>query len=972
MKKILIFTVLLVCIVTFGVIAYAQEQWSNPGFEQEYEIGTVVSIPQVTLGIGGEKATADAVVYCPDGQVTTEKKITLDVAGQYTVEYTAVISGNYYVKEYQFLVYNPLVSFSSENTSVSYGTYALDEDVEGLMVSLAQGDRLTINQPIDVASLSKIDLLLQAIATPKVDGQADFNRLCFQLTDVHNPEITLYFAGYGYPNQRFKSTYVVAGGNGQKPKGYEKASGKVHEEKTWGCPDTHSFFTAKDNNPMSFYIDNSTMEVFHGKNFIIDLDNPSYFDTMWTGFPSGKAYLTVWADDYYADSANFCLTAVGKIDLSAQKVIDSEGPVITIDNAYQTMPNAVKDGTYQYIPSATALDVFSGVCDVTTTVWYNYNSSNPAIVEQVDGKFMTSRIGNYAIVYEATDAAGNVGREIIWVKSVSQINKPEISLNEAALQAYTVGDCFMPQQYTANSYSGEPAVSIFIQQSDKRIPLNSDYRFEKEGKHSVIYEVCDAAGQTSQYQFEITVTMGKTPVLVDKVVLDEYLVEDVKYIFPQVYFNDYRTGEIVKKLATGKIVDAAGTRTLKAGDTFSVKVANNLDKVSITFECEGATYNMELPVVKAWVEEDGRAKLQIQNYFIANGINLQKDVSGTVVTAETSNAGWLFANPQISEDMSVVLQGIPTQSNFEALQVTLRDYENADKKLVVELRNTKSYLTVCADGRTTLLKEGTDFRSAGMIDIRLSGNELYVCGVLVNTDVIETFSDHKVYISVDFVNASNGAAYRLQSINGHVMNATNSDRTGPKISVTGHYGGLAPYGTQMLLPAAFAGDVLCPNTTFSMKVVSGDKVVSDINGTVLDGVDPTKDYYINIEQYGTYEVVYTAQEEFSARPVNFSYVLQVIDMIAPEIKFSHAYETEAKVGDVLCIPNFTVADNITATENIALLRYVIDPSGTMLTLPASSNSVKASVAGEYTFLVMALDESGNICSEKWTVTVTTE
>ena len=969
MKKIVTLTCLLLALIAVCITVYAQEQWSDLKLQEEYEFGTILNVPEVTLTFKGDSAKASAVVQFPNGSTTTESQVTLDIAGQYTIIYTAVISDEYFVKEDHFYVYKDLASVNSDNSSISYGKYSWNENVEGLMVRLAEGDTLTLNQPIDVESLEKSDLLIQAMATPSAEGQVEFNKLCFQLTDVNNPEITLYFAACGYPYQRQKYTYVVAGGNGQTARGYELASGKVHNEGMWGCPDRHSFFVAQDNFPINLYIDNETKEVFHGKYFIIDLDNPKYYSTMWNGFPSGKAYLTIWADEYYGETANFCLMAAGDVDLTADKAVDSEPPVITIDNRYEQMPDAVKGGVYQYVPSASALDVFSGECEVTTSVWYNYNSNNPILVNCEEGKFETHRLGYYAIVYESVDEAGNLAKEILWVKAVNDITLPDISLKDTAISNYIVGECFKPQEYAVTCHTGEADVTAYLKSGAEIVPLNASHRFETVGKNTVIYRATDCAGQIAELQFDINVIMGDTPILVDEIHWDRYMVEDVEYTFPTVYFNDYRSGKVERKIASGKITDASGVKVLQPGDTYSVKVNSNLDTITIAFECEGANYCLEVPVVKAWQEEDGRSKLQIQNYFDGSGYSVAKEADYLTFNATEPNGGWTFAIPQLLEGFQLSLQGVASQNDFESIEVTLQDYTNPKQKLSFELLSNADYLIVRCGEQKTLLGMGTDFAAEGLLNINYKDGCLSICGTQINIDNFQGFDSQKGYLSVNFVNAGANAAYRMTLLNGHAVNSANADRTGPMITIFGEYGGMTAYGSEVLLPKAYAGDTLCPNVTFTMSVISNGQAVSDVNGVLLENVDPTREYVIKADKYGSYEVVYTAQEEFSSKPASRSYVILVVDDEPPALSFHSKYVEEAHVGDILCVPDYDVKDNITVMENIAVIKAVVVPNGTMLYLPASSNSVVASEEGEYEFIVMALDENGNLCSESWTVAV---
>lgn len=238
------------------------------------------------------------------------------------------------------------------------------------------------------------------------------------------------------------------------------------------------------------------------------------------------------------------------------------------------------------------------------------------------------------------------------------------------------------------------------------------------------------------------------------------------------------------------------------------------------------------------------------------------------------------------------------------------------------------------------------------------------------------FPSKKVYISVRFVNAQNGAKINLTSVNGHSMNTSISDRVGPKIVIMdANYGGTRDLGTTVTLPAAMAGDTLDPNVEFSMKVTDGSgKVVTDVDGLKLDGVDPGREYTIKLEDYGAYSISYTASDTFNSRKNTrkLNYIINVVDDVAPEIKFEAKFAETVKVGDRMVIPKFTVTDNVSEEADITITKYVLTPSGVLVSIPENSNSVKAVQQGKYEFRVIAVDKVGNVAMERVTVTAVNE
>ena len=142
----------------------------------------------------------------------------------------------------------------------------------------------------------------------------------------------------------------------------------------------------------------------------------------------------------------------------------------------------------------------------------------------------------------------------------------------------------------------------------------------------------------------------------------------------------------------------------------------------------------------------------------------------------------------------------------------------------------------------------------------------------------------------------------------------------------------------------------------------------------LDGVDPGREYTIKLEDYGAYSISYTASDTFNSRKNTrkLNYIINVVDDVAPEIKFEAKFAETVKVGDRMVIPKFTVTDNVSEEADITITKYVLTPSGVLVSIPENSNSVKAVQQGKYEFRVIAVDKAGNVAMERVTVTAVNE
>lgn len=949
----------------------ADTVWTPSELEETYDIGTTLVIEPRDVTVDGTKVTASVTVRLPDGTVTTSNSLLLQQVGQYTVTYTASANGKICLEEESFYVLQDLVTLSSASSTAQYERYPHLNGITGLNVRLAYGDKLTINEPIDMSKLED-GLLIQAFAVPSYEGSFDYEKLCFQLTDAEDPSVTLYFSARQYTNRPdIKVSYITAGGNGQEIIGYDDFADKFWTEGLFGRSIDHGFafhLTNADVNGINIRLDSETMQILANDKFVVDLDSVEYQTSPWSGFPSGKAYLTVWAENYRETSAGFFLRTVGNVNLSKTKIRDTDGPQIVVDTPYETMPSAVVGGSYG-VPEARATDSVSGSCDVTVSAWYNYSSADASVLNIIDGRFETKYWGDYAIVYEATDASGNLGRKILWIKAENQITEPSIALAEDPKTDYVLGEFFQSTPYDAQCYSGEPELRIYTEIDGYQVELDDQYLFEETGTYTVVYEITDCAGQIGTYEHTIEVTAGDKPIMVDGVNLPQFLIEETEYTFPQVYFNDYTSGQMEKKLAIGKIVDASGTTAVEAGDTYQILVDNNMDTVTVIFECDGATYEVERPVVKPYDKDEGKTRLFLENYFVGEGFDVLREENSVTFTATAADAGWTFANSLLATDFSMVLKGVTGKSDFAGLKLTLSDPANSAQSLEVELLNINGVLSV-KSGNTQIHMREVSFDAGHQISITYKDNTLHIAGFEIDTGAFEGFASNFLMLSLSFQEAADGAAISLLSMNNHAMNNSNRDRAEVWMDIVGAYGGRYEQGTEIVLPAAFAGDVLNPNVQFTMTVKQDGQPVTALDGTVLENADPTKEYTILAEVADRYTVQYTTVESFSEKEGGITYILHVVDVSAPELQFQQALPTQAKVGDTVCIPEFTLSDNKTAEEDLIVMKNVVCPNGVIVTVPENSNAIVVTQEGVYKFTVMVVDGDGYMHNETWSVTVT--
>lgn len=990
----------------------AEWQW-----EEEYEFGSTFTVPAYSVSVGGETVGATAIVTLPDGSTTTSGSVNLTQAGIYTVSYYASKGGKEYSKTVQFEVGYKAYYVTGTNSSVEYGVYTdFKADTpeysnykhDGLLVKLANGDKLEFSHLLDVTKLTSADSLIKGFVTPLSFNVADFDKLIVTLTDVDDPntylqiDINRWTKGSGANGSGKTNCFVSAGGNGQDMVGYENGKG-LHINDNVGTPITSTYVAAHYKNasgnyggywngvevvevspskyPFSVSYDAGLNAVFAGANMVADMDNADYYSNFWKGFPSGRARMSVSAAGYQGVTANFCLTNVyGLEGLSSNNFSEEEAPVITVNTEYEKMPDA-KIGTAYKVPTATAYDKYSGNCEVETRVWYNYASDKPVSVSIKDGAFVPTRRGYYSIVYTAKDFFGNKATTEYSVFAVEEI--PALTVENPA-NVPTTATLGYPVAVEMPTYAGGTGNIICVitatDPDGNSCEITDSFIPDIAGTWTVTYTVSDYIGTQATSSFDLEATAGDKPVIDSQPVLPKVYLNGVSYTLPMVYADDYTSGRKVSAPCNVKIEYADKTETKKAGDTFIPTVSENGERVKITYFSGASTLEaMEVPVV---IIKSG-SDVYVKNYVYGENIEIAdkdengKNLKGLQITAtQAGNIGWTFANPQVAELFSVKLSSLKGKTMYKGMEINLTDVENPEESATLHITVNGGNITVVNGSFSADID--MSFSVESIFTVAYAGGKFKFENVNIaiesydNGEAFNGFTSNKVYASVTMMEAAKGSAYMLLEVSGSATTFRNKDFSAPSFAILGDFGGSYSIGDSYTLAAAIAGDTFAPQTSLTVSVLDPEgNVISDKNGVLLDNVDASKSYEISLSKYGLYSINYVATEEnWIGNSNEFTNYLYVMDEEAPVITVTSEYTRTAKVGDLIILPTFTVSDNLTAEENIVIDRFVQNPTGRLVRIPYVSNSVVATYEGTYYFRIMAKDEYGNVATVTLEVIVT--
>lgn len=1007
--------------IVYGIssktLSAAAYDWQDITVEDTYSYGDTFTVPARTISVGGAEVTATHSLIRPDGSATAASSVVLNSYGTYRLNYYASVNGKQYSDEVDFSV--NAIAYSVSNTSLSsakYGEYTeLEANSEGIIVRLANKDALEFSSVIDMSNCSLSDSLVEGFITPDVRGTYDFDRLIFTFTDIEDASVYLKFQLNRYQSSTvgLNTSFVLVGGNEQDMVGYEKdETGKnPHVNDGVGTPvEGLSFIAQKnangwdgaaqdyapDTKPFAFYYDAETNSTYAHKNKISVLDDSMYYKTFWTGFPSGKARLTITAGGYSGTTANFCITKVAGLtteDLKNNTYTETEGPDITINTTYEEMPVAQVGMAYT-LPTATAYDAYTGSAAVTASVWYGYSYDYATSAGIVDGKFVPTKAGYYTIVYSATDGFGNTSKKTLSVRAISSVPDLEVSLENEPATSAELGRKVKIATPTIEGGSGSAALVVTMTHNGITTEITDGFTPEESGSYTITYTATDYLGKVGTYTYTIEAKAGTAPILNEsELYLPKVFISGNGYTLPTLYADDYTTGKHVKTLVDVKVTDANGEKTYKAGDRIVPQVNTSGDTVKVVYY-SGST-SLDAVYVPTIVGRNNKT-VNIPSYFYGDvtaaygdkgnnsyfsGIEIRNDEA-------SESAGWTFANPVAADSFSIDMETLKGYTLFDAFELTLTDSADYSKAIS---------LTITAGASATISHAGSSYKTnnnlTSGVDITISYSGGVVTAVLGKTTLLITitkytdgsafdgFASGKVYAGLSTTNNQAGGKYLINQFCENVITSRNRDNAGPNVTIFGNLPSKVSIGETFMVSKAEAVDVFAPESSLTITVYDPDgEVAKSVDGVKLENVVPNKEYVVKAEKYGQYKVVYTATETNWLDTTSvIEQTVRVPDEVAPTLKFTSIGTTEASVGDVIVMPDFAVSDNLTPTDRIKVWKYVINPNGRTIALDGDANSIKCSYAGTYTFVIYVadvtlgeteeLDTINNVAIYKYTVTV---
>ncbi len=705
-------------------------------------------------------------------------------------------------------------------------------------------------------------------------------------------------------------------------------------------------------------------------------------------FSSGYCKLKIEYQGIKNDSISCHIKSIGQ-----QVFANNEG--VKVEAASPLVYAEVNDNAlvgYDYIvPTVYAHDITDGELTDKVTVKILDETDTTVHTGFSNYKFMEE--GDYTIAYTVKNLRGNEFTKEYPIHCYKEVPETTFGFATEYKKSYAVGDkIVIPSTIAENriEIDGVIEANVLIQKDGQIIDRytnekNIEYILSEAGDYAVVFRYTNMYGITHSEVRRFTVEKG-FQLKVHNPISFTAGVENTIYDFDVVdYYSDVARTDIYRAIfVNGTNVYTARENKVVSG---SLKLASNLftGKGIATLEYKVGfeennyifTQSYNIPVLKLVYMGDSFITYDVDGEYTSEGMSV---VNQTLNTAFETVVDGGFKLPQAisRENMSLTFNARDGKMDFESLTVVFESFADSDKKVSFVISSV-------SETESSLMAQGTSKLIAGSL-INSKAKFSWVWdnkdAVLRNdkgealTEVITSWDNATAFdgftegivVHFEFGGVrTGGAGIELESVANHAFVSSMADDGAqpmldaymPYIEIAGDYSMVkAEYGKTLTIYAAKAYDVWDTNVTLYVTVKAPDGTV------VLKEASCEQDYKISINQFGKWNITYTAHDTTNLFEQNKRFNLNIKDEEAPILSIMQPPKELYAVGQTISFDGVTAFDNFTRECNVSI--FVISPdSGRELV----DSQYTFKEEGVYRIVYQAVDESYNYALETYEVKV---
>lgn len=873
----------------------------------------------------------------------------------------------------------PLYTVSGRESSVRYGTHEVyAQDKSGIVVKLAPGEKFRFEKAIDFNGKTATDVLLSLFPTPQLEKCSDAHFLSFTFTDVYDENNYFTVTCWdpwkdGWGAEHF---YMKAAPVGRVTAGKSSLNGAISKGEEYGTEALVSFSgqngtAAVGDRQIYISMDYSNLQLFGTqynipKPLVCDFDDTDYFDEPWEGFSSGEAFLTIEAANYNTTTFDFVITEICGEDLSKEAFVPECKPEIQIDMVDSDNRITTLVGKGFKIPECSVKSVYD---DKVTVAYEVYCGSQK--IEVTGESFVPTKIGEYKIVYTATDKYGNSKSKEITVNAINGDSVYPVLFERNTSFKTGAQSVLAKSLYFGGLVVGEPSVEITatLIGGEKTYKINSEtleFCPEYPGEYVIRCEYFDYISGGSEIYKVVSIDEGKAYIY-DTPNLPDYFIKNAKYTLPQIQACAYIDGAPSVR-ATEIFVSEDGGSEKRVESVYKVQ-ANDVVKVIYRYG-NGELKAEKVAEVKV-IDVGYGGSLIAENYFVATKGEITRTADDNGVYFSSANDfSFDFINTVQAESFALELGAT---GSMKEVVVTVTDSLNPAETISLKFRLgvvTTLYVNGSPYGYrlSTSMLGGIAKISYSNADktIKVGGKTVNV-KTRANGERFNGFSSSIVKFSVAANGIHGTAGISLQKINNQAFYdfSADGDLVRPELIVNVMRGDRR-IGEKIKVYSAVVKDVLDPYTECKLSVLKpdGSTYVTAVDGTELKAVSGCgSEYEFLLEENGSYLTVYEVRDGYGNK-VSFGAQNVVTDMDEPILTIKQDLASQVNVGKEVKLPEAEATDN---GKDLTVYVYVEAPNSNIYRFYAG-DSFKANIKGVYKVTYYAVDDSGNMAAQTFKIT----
>ncbi len=937
----------------------------------------------------------------PSGKRYEKKEYELNELGEYLLYYTAK-NGDKVVnsqKSFQVLNDNYYVTSGSstaeyrENIPVKYSTatsvkeqYMKDGEVDGVFVSLADGDEFKLAKPIKVAE-GMNDLFTLYFNDNYYDHAA--SNIVITLTDCYDPNNYINFIAdfsQGGSKEQLMFRTAVKGD-------IESCVIKTEDPNKWSFIKNKIVFYRDGDPYLYIYGQNRGTQVnanrLSGYTFSLDTTNAFAYvtadmnrftvnmlndtelhkdpDKHFHGFTNGEAYLSIKGVDYSKAAAEFIVTGLSghsEEELRGRKYVDEVNPLVQTSNKTENI--TVAQGTEIELFDWVSYDV--NLTEEKVMAYYNYGSPNKVSANLKNDRLFFDYIGAYALVYSAKDSYGNLTEKVVYLNSIATPTGRGIDYEDNRLDEIKLGERVIFPEISAVGLNGEVQVSpsITFKGTGEKLAVAEDNSFMalRVGEYEVEYVMTDGIYE-QRFAYTVNGVASDNVAFLDELDLPKYFMKGRSYYLEKFLAYTFETGDLAAKdVAVYESVDGGAYTPV---ENYANYVVNANASVRFKFEYNGVAIESEVIQV---VDCGDRINVNAAGYFVCdtNAQSAFVEEENYVRLTATADACVEFINPISLSAFDLQFMIPDGSTSFKKIRYELQDYYDLTKKITITYEQSTGSNSMIVNGEAYALEKLVGVRrevqyySSAIRDVDLENRAF----------LNEQFTTDKVMLSIYFDGVSAPVELRLYKVNNQVLNAY-GDTARPTIAFKDIRGSYA-VGEKVVVSPATVSDVFSTVNTGKTRVsvwCGADQIpVVDENGVELTNVPADREYVFTLDNIDTYYIQYSAQDAFGNKTSKQTEVYSC-DFVAPTIVLDggvNSYTIKyATVGETIDLVNYTVTDDVSSAAAIKVVVRVFTPRSEIRM--AEEGKFLAEQVGEYRITYTCMDEAGNMTHAYYTVKV---